>query len=220
MCINECPAGDIECLTECSREFSANTENCPCQSGCPGGCPCPDYVCPVVSTSIGVTTTPSHSTTSASSTVTLPVNPSVLVLNTHGSQPLITNAAGKIEYGGIDFDFTYGPQTEVYYSCSIVWHGQLYLFGGDREKNQISTLNGCFLERVGSLSFHHYQGACTTVHDQTIFLCFNNESGDYKKCRKSTRPTGLFLDVEETYKSHRQTRIAASAGRLDREKIF
>ena len=97
-----------------------------------------------------------------------------------------------------------------------MWHGQFYLFGGEKEKNQISTLNGCTLERVGSLSFHHYWGACTTVHDQTIFLCFNNESGDYKKCRKSTRPTGLFLDVEETYNNHKQTRIAAGPGKAIR----
>ena len=45
-CILTCSPSDPECLTSCSREYQINLETCPCRSGCPAGCPCPDYECP------------------------------------------------------------------------------------------------------------------------------------------------------------------------------
>ena len=38
--------GDVECLSSCVRELSDNTDNCPCQTNCPNGCPCINYECP------------------------------------------------------------------------------------------------------------------------------------------------------------------------------
>ena len=45
-CIINCPPGDVECFSVCSREYQSQLEMCPCESGCPQGCPCPEYQCP------------------------------------------------------------------------------------------------------------------------------------------------------------------------------
>ena len=36
-----------------------------------------------------------------------------------------------------DFDFTYGPQTEVSASCAFIFKGVQYIFGGSSERNQV-----------------------------------------------------------------------------------
>ena len=37
---------DIDCKSACQREYVTEFEKCPCQRGCPAGCPCPDFECP------------------------------------------------------------------------------------------------------------------------------------------------------------------------------
>ena len=49
--------------------------------------------------------------------------------------------------------FLYGFGTEAYRSCSVIWRGEFYISGGRYEKKQISKLNKCKLERVGSLPY-------------------------------------------------------------------
>ena len=36
---------DPVCQSECLREYDACEKICPCEVGCPGGCPCVDYQC-------------------------------------------------------------------------------------------------------------------------------------------------------------------------------
>ena len=43
-CASEC-TDDPACISSCAREYAENLEKCPCSSGCPSGCPCPDYDC-------------------------------------------------------------------------------------------------------------------------------------------------------------------------------
>ena len=162
----------------CSREYDENKTVCPCQAGCPNGCPCPDYQCPAEST-----------TTEMDTTTTTPILPHklVLILNTRNSNnAVITDETGKEEHSDDDFRLIFGESTEVYESCSVTWHGELYIFGGEKENKQITKLNGCTLERIGSLSFDHRLGACAVVNDQDIYLCFNYYSE--KKCRKASQP--------------------------------
>ena len=40
-CIS-CPPADFEC----ARDYKQGIDGCPCQSGCPNGCPCPEYQFP------------------------------------------------------------------------------------------------------------------------------------------------------------------------------
>ena len=56
-CILACDAGDIVCLAMCSRQLDEDMIKCPCQTGCPNGCPCPNYECQLeVTTQVPITT--------------------------------------------------------------------------------------------------------------------------------------------------------------------
>ena len=141
---------------------------------------------------------------------------SVLILNQIKKEyftPIITNADGKIEYADKDFNFSFGKDTEVSFSCSVTWRGQFFVFGGEANRRQISILNDCQLERIGSLSFDHYYGGCGNVDDEEIYLCFNIDSADNKKCRYGVDPLGEFIEIEESFYPHLETgRIGASNG--------
>lgn len=205
-CISECQPDDLACRGVCSRQYDENRSSCPCQSGCPNGCPCPNYHCPVESTTTGMTTTTTTSDLSRKS---------VLILNTYDSanKAIITDSNGKVEYGGDDFRFSFGKNTAVLYSCSITWHGELFIFGGLvlGEMRQISKLNGCSLDRVGSLPFDYYYGACGVIDDEDIYLCF-----DYyhtKTCKKASEPLGAFDETNTSINDHSNTRMGGSPGK-------
>ena len=59
-CIIGCPPGDFDCLSNCNRIYEENMAECPCEKNCPGGCPCPNFDCPVTTTTTALakTTTP------------------------------------------------------------------------------------------------------------------------------------------------------------------
>ena len=42
-CVVQCLPEDLTCASDCSREYEQKLQDCPCQSGCPDGCPCPTY---------------------------------------------------------------------------------------------------------------------------------------------------------------------------------
>ena len=184
-CVISCQTDDFVCASDCAREYDENMQKCPCQSGCPDGCPCPSYQCP---------------STSAS----------VLILNTSSSSnvPVITNGDGFIEYPEIIYD----KNTEVYQSCSVIWLGELFIYGGFHVDTQISKLTGGKLERIATLPFQHRFGACGIMNGNTIFLCFNDNRADYKTCRTSTQPLGDFEEIAASEHDHRWTRIGTSPG--------
>ena len=220
-CIINCAPADFSCYGYCSREFEENTQKCPCGAKCPTGCPCREYrkgfiqirisdskfdkptkSCPVTTTQTTTTTTPA------------PLNTSVLILSPARDKPeYIRDATGNVKLAGVDFEFSLGQDTEVFYSCSLTWRGQFFIFGGDKEKSQISTINGCRLERVGSLAFDQTYGGCANVNDQSIYLCFNSAPADYKQCRVANDPFETFHEIDETVYNHRETLIGASRGK-------
>ena len=67
----------------------------------------------------------------------------------------------------------------------------------------------CALKLVGQLEFNHTRGGCANVDDRFIYLCFNDASSDYKKCRYSTSALGEFQQISESNHDHIRTRIAA-----------
>ena len=182
----------------CQKE---NLNRCPCQSGCPSGCPCPEYFCPMTTTAL--TTTMATSTTTSSKQKT-----DILVLSTYNklNVPIITNGSGKDER---DFSFVLEQCTEVHGSCSLTWQNRHFIFGGYNQKTQISMVDDCTLKLVAELAFNHYYGGCANVDDRLIYLCFSRESGDYKKCRYSSSPLGDFEQISDSNHIHRSTRIAA-----------
>ena len=126
--------------------------------------------------------------------------------------PIITNLRGSVKFGGTDFKFEFGTDTQVYRSCSINWKGDLYVFGGATEKRQVSLVEGCQLTRVGTLWFNLERGACTNVNNEEIFLCFDYDND--KKCWKSSNPEGPFSSIADSLKNHKLTRIANDKGKL------
>ena len=160
---------------------------CPCQSDCPQGCPCPSYACPDTQSNI-------------------------LILNTrYENVPIITDIYGSEKR---DFDFEFQPDTEVDMSCSITWQNELFVFGGARMKRQISKLVGCSLTNVGQLSFDHKYGACSNVANRMLYLCFNSDYGDEKKCRFASSPNDEFEEISDSSYEHEFTRIGSSDRKL------
>ena len=181
MCILSCSSGDLLCIASCSRELQDNLLFCPCQSGCPNGCPCEEYVCPTTTPST-ITTTALTTTTTSTTTTASAQKTEVLMLNTREfhNVPVITNASGRQDR---NFFFLYGENTAVYNSFGLTFRGEYFIFFGDSKKNQISKIEGCQLKNIGQLAFSHNSEGCASVGNNKIYLCFNNNSADYKSCR-------------------------------------
>ena len=110
-----------------------------------------------------------------------PTPTNVLVLNTmYRDQAVITNSSGLET--DLRFRFKYGENTEVYQSCSIMWHGELYVFGGDDNKRQISKVHSCGLYHYGTLRFPFNNGACANFNDERVYLCFSFFSQGSNQC--------------------------------------
>ena len=71
----------------------------------------------------------------------------VLILSTDKAEsvPVLTNAAGREDK---DFNFEIDKEAEVFYSCSLTWQNELYVFGGRPKKTQISKVQSCQLEPI------------------------------------------------------------------------
>ena len=93
---------------------SAKVYECPCNDGCPNGCPCPVYHCPSVAT----TTTPT--------TITHPVPQleTVLVLY-NSSMALMTGAAGDVT----ELDWEVKNMTNLDSLCSLTFKNEMFIYG-------------------------------------------------------------------------------------------
>lgn len=183
-CIGDCPRGDAVCLTKCARAYDQALVECPCQSGCPDGCPCPVYQCP------------------------MPTIDSILVLNSAygGHNPAITiNMDGGFE----TTRFQFGADTTTYASCSVVIRNEVYVYGGGEydKKRQISQIDNCQLRHVGTLPFDLDYGTCTLAN-KNIVWCFDYVNT--RSCWYSTSPTSGWKQVDQANFDHRKIRIAAS----------
>ena len=192
ICILEC-GGKSGCVSTCNRVFNEQLMNCPCNANCPKGCPCPDYECQITTT-LATTTTKSD-------------KQAVLILNTENALniPLLTDLDGHVE----KVNFRYGERTGVESSCSVVFNGRAYVYGGSTgdSRRQISLVDSCELTRVGTLQFDMSYGACTST-GSAIFLCF--DLAHTRTCRFGEDPTGLFLLLQDSMFTHQEIQIAAS----------
>ena len=127
---------------------------------------------------------------------------------------MITDASGRADN---NFNFRFGENTSVYHSCSMKYKNQFYVFGGTTsyggDKRQISKLEGCSLQRIGTLAFDHSGGACTGVNDQQIYLCFDSHYS--KVCRYAENPLDTFTEAASSVYGHSYTSIAASECELN-----
>ena len=88
-------------------------QGCPCGIDCPAGCldNCSSRYC----------------------------ERSFLVLNTAlpKSTPLLMADTGEVN---LNLNFKLGERTEVFRSCSVNFKGEMLIFGGDRQRQQVSEL--------------------------------------------------------------------------------
>ena len=63
----------------------------------------------------------------------------------------------------------------------------------------------------------HNNAACTSVSDRRIYLCFNWNSADTKKCRSASDPLDTFTEVAPTVYEHLWAKIAAVSFSFDSE---
>ena len=140
----------------------------------------------------------------------------MLVLSTYTRKhlPLVINSDGLVDD---NIDFEYSEDTQVQGSCSLTFRGDFYVFGGMTKSKQISKLVDCSLERVGEMKSWLLNGACASVADQKIYLCFSIASNevlqeDWQVCRVGTDPLGPFEKITDSHFTHDMTRIAASEG--------
>ena len=143
----------------------------------------------------------------------------MLILSTQeaASVPVLTNADGREDK---DFNFEIDEEAEVNYSCSLTWQNELYVFGGLKKKTQISKVTSCRLAPIGQLKFSHLYGDCVNVAGNAVVLCFNSPaSGDYKKCRMASSPTGAFSEMTLSQYEHKWTRIATNDGKFYKTKF-
>ena len=197
----------MECHKLCSRLNADLKAECPCAVRCPHGCPCEGYHgCPLLTT----TASPSTTTTSVDATS----RTSVLILSTYtnASAPILTDVAiNEWVYpsGRGQFYFRLESKTEVFQSCSLIFAGRSYIYGGSNEKTQLSMVDGCALKRIGDLPFEFFRGACTSTPN-AIYLCFESGS-DYRTCRMATGdPAGPFEFIDKSIHDHRRISIASS----------
>ena len=101
------------------------------------------------------------------------------------------------------------------------------VFGGLNQKRQISLIDQCSLNRVGTLEFNFNNGACTTAYDQ-VYLCFDERNTKQcytasgrdsqkslldKNCSISnpvSDPLETFTTLRKSSYSHKTIRIASS----------
>ena len=187
------------CQYECEIEYNHGVHDCPCNAGCPNGCPCPNYDCDV----------------NLDRTFD-----SVLLLNEQ------TAVLRSLEGDVFDFDYSVDDASYAYGHCSIVFNNENFILGwvlnfdykyfflgrslSRTHKQQISKLVGCDLRRIGTLNFDiGYNQSCATGNGK-IFVCFGISQRDL--CYRSTDPLGQFTSIGRSSYGHYDTNIAASDG--------
>ena len=63
VCIVGCDHHDLDCVALCARLYDENVLKCPCNVGCPQGCPCPEFECSTTTDELTTTTTTTTTTT-------------------------------------------------------------------------------------------------------------------------------------------------------------
>ena len=133
----------------------------------------------------------------------------------------------SLDDGHVKVGFAFDYNVEVYQSCSVVFKGAMYVFGGFKENRQIAqvTTKDCGLKRLGSLSFDFVQGACTVIEGDEIMLCFDIKANDQGRvCRIDKNPSGSLDKIsEESIHYHYRAKIAANQGidsYLSKDKVI
>ena len=161
------------------------------------------------------------------------INSWILVLSTSTSSnvPIVIDGSGQkkklgFSYQSRDDSIPLTPNnpgssmgTGVSLSCSVVWKGDMYVFGGVYHERQVSMVDRetCELRFLSELmsvdmstNFEFYDGGCAQRNNQNVFLCFS--APNRKDCWESGHPDGNFIKLQSSTYSHASTRIAVTSG--------
>ena len=103
------------CVSKCAREYNEGVSDCPCNEGCPQGCPCPNYEC-----STDITTTQTSKTTTAPDYSGL-----ILAVYRNEAEATLTNSDGEI----FDMEWENKGTVSAYGFCSLTYQNEHYIFG-------------------------------------------------------------------------------------------
>ena len=192
-CVNSCNNDSI-CSAVCNRQYDENIKNCPCNEGCPLGCPCPIYLCPKsIEILVLVVNIESKKTSN--------YRPPKKVIwskagGREGTDALLTDFKGSNN----QIDWSNDMDASAYGLCSFIFKDQIYFLGQvffnfylfiaetqentherstnpANTRNQISRVENNSLKRVGSLNTEMSGATCTTTSD-LIIICFRAASYD------------------------------------------
>ena len=113
-CVKSCNVTEEEysCLSSCSRDYARQLVSCPCQEGCPFGCPCPEFD---DSTMWQCPESPPPSLSDA-----------ILVVSTSRIPAMLTTSNG----GVLDLMlWKEHVDTTIETRCSFIFQGQAYFLG-------------------------------------------------------------------------------------------
>ena len=96
----------------------------------------------------------------------------------------------------------------------MTWRNDHFIFGGYKEKTQISKIIDCKLTNLGHLKFDFKSGACTNVAESRLYLCFNDGTGDYKQCWSGPSPVGSYTKIAESAYEHGSSFISSGKGQI------
>ena len=133
----------------------------------------------------------------------------ILVLNSN-NDALIVDSTGRRDKFAC---FTRDSGISAYRACGITWQNSFYMFGGQTTTRSISQLSGTHLKKIGNLSFDFEYGACATMNDQKIFICFHYY-GNGKQCWTGISVLGEFVQIDQSNHDHKRTRISSSHSKL------
>ena len=122
--------------------------------------------------------------------------------------------------GGVstDFEIVFEDKTEAWESCTVQYKGAVYIYGGWKQRTQISVLKGCEVQRVGSLSFRHRRAGCAISDAGTTYLCFHYHTD--KLCYSADNPLGDFKEIGSSNYGHRATRLGLGIELTLRETTY
>ena len=125
--------------------------------------------------------------------------------------PIMFDGTGRSK----DIKFNLGDKANPEGSCSVLWRGKMFLFGGRWRERSISVVDQCKLEIVGKLEFKMRYGSCAQRNNTDVFICFENDQdvNTYTNCRHSAGPLEQFSSLPRSTYIHWGSQIATNSGK-------
>ena len=98
-------------------------------------------------------------------------------------------------------------------SCSIIWRGKMFVFGGSGQRRRISAVESCQLKKKGTLNFDLETSACAQRDNYEVIICFASPDR-MKICLQAGGPLQPFKKFTKSNYGHLDIRIAVTSSKL------